>query len=68
MDIFGGSSQNWTIFRGSFLCIIRSFLKVEVQNRGYSLRLLKFQIFWGVPIIPNLFLGVNGRYWAQTYV
>ena len=27
-----GSSQNWTIFRGSFLCILGSFLKVNVQN------------------------------------
>ena len=34
MDIFGGSSQNRTIFR-SFLCILGSFLKFKVHNGGY---------------------------------
>ena len=28
----GGSSQTWTIFMGSFLYILGSFLKVKVQN------------------------------------
>ena len=43
-----GSSQNLTIFGGSFLCILGSFLKAKVQNGGYFLGLLKFQIFfWG---------------------
>ena len=32
---------------GSFLCILGSFLKVKVQNGGYFLGLLKFQIFLG---------------------
>ena len=32
MDIFLGSSQNWTI-----LYILGSFLKVKVQNGGYFL-------------------------------
>ena len=34
---------------GSFLCILESFLNVKVQNVGYFLGLLKFQIFffWG---------------------
>ena len=45
---FSGSSQNWTISRGSFLCIKGSFLKVKVQNGDIFLGLLKFQIFfWG---------------------
>ena len=35
---FGVSPQNWPIFRGSFLCILGSFLKGKVQNGGY---------FWG---------------------
>ena len=40
---FLGSSQNWTIF----LCILGSFLKAKVQNGGYFLGLVKFQIFFG---------------------
>ena len=55
MDIFLGSSQNLTIFRG--LCTLGSFLKVNLQNRGYFLGLLKFQIFFGVLEIPDIFLG-----------
>ena len=31
VDIFLGSSQNWTSL-GSFLCILGSFLKVEIHN------------------------------------
>ena len=41
----GGASQNRTTFRGS-LCILGPFLKVKVQNGGYILGLLKFQIFF----------------------
>ena len=48
VDIFWGFVQNWTIFRGHFLCILGSFLKVNVtvtvQNGGYFWRLLKYQI------------------------
>ena len=43
VDIFGGSSQNWTIFLWSFLCILGSF-KVTVQNGEY---------FFGVGKISN---------------
>ena len=48
VDIFGGSSQNWTIM-GSFLCILESFLKVKVQNGGVFFGVAtKIQIFfWG---------------------
>ena len=63
-----GSLQNWTIFRGYFFCILGSFLKVKVQNGGYFLVLLKFQIFFGVLEIPDIFWGVNGRCWARAYV
>ena len=36
VDIFGGSSLYWTIFRGHF-SILGSFLKIKVQNGGYFL-------------------------------
>ena len=43
--------------KGSFLCILGSFLKVKVQKWGYFLGLLKFQIFVGVLEIAEIFLG-----------
>ena len=43
--------------KGSFLCILGSFLKVKVQNGGYFWGLLKFQIFFGVLEIPDIFGG-----------
>ena len=55
MNIFWGMIL-WIIFgvtpkldfnKGSFLCILGSFLKVKVQNGGYILGLLKFQILFG---------------------
>ena len=36
MDIFGGSSHNWTIFRGYFYAF-QVFFKVKVQKGGYFL-------------------------------
>ena len=56
MDFFWGSSQNLTISRGTFLCILGSFLKVNVQNGGIF-GSLKFQIFFGVLEIPDIFWG-----------
>ena len=47
VDIFLGSSQNWTIIKGSFLCILGSHLKVKVQNGSICL----------VAKISNSFLG-----------
>ena len=41
----------------SFLCILGSFLKVKVQNVGYFWGLVKFQIFFGVLEIPDIFGG-----------
>ena len=35
------------VYLGSFLCILGYFLKDKVQNGGYFLWLLKFQIFFG---------------------
>ena len=38
----------WDYIKGSFLCILGSFLEVEVQNEEYFFGLLKCQIyFWG---------------------
>ena len=42
---------------GSFLCILGSCLKVQVQNGGYFLGLLKFQFFGRVLEIPDIFWG-----------
>ena len=41
----------------SFLCILGSFLKLKVQNRGYIFWLLIFLIFFRVLEIPDTFLG-----------
>ena len=46
MDIFGGSSQNWTIFRGYFY--FRDFSEGQGTDRRIFLGLLKLQIISGV--------------------
>ena len=46
----------------------KTFLKVKVQNWGYFLGLLKFQIFFGVLEIPDFFFWVKGRWWVRAYV
>ena len=67
VDIFLGYSQNWTIFRGLFLCILESFLRSSYR----------MGIFFWVAKISNIFLGclkfliflgVKGRCWARAYV
>ena len=50
--IFFGAPQ-----KGSFLWILKSFLKGKVKNGGYFLGFLTFQTFFGVPEIPDIFLG-----------
>ena len=35
---------------------------------GIFFGLLKFQIFFGVLEIPDIFWGVNGRCWALAYI
>ena len=55
LDIYWVSSQNWTMFRDHFYAFYGFFLKVKVQNRGYFLGLLKFQILFGVLEIPDIF-------------
>ena len=51
----------------SFLFILGSFLKVNVQNENIF-EWHKFQILFGVLDIPGYFLAANGRCWAQSYV
>ena len=66
MNIFGGLKILWIFFGvttklayilGSFLFILGYFLKGKVQNGGYFLGLLKFQIFFGMLEIPDIFWG-----------
>ena len=44
----GGVITKLDFIKGSFLYILGSFLEVNVQNGGYFLELLKFQIFFRV--------------------
>ena len=48
VDIFWGSSQNWAIFL---------FLRSRYRMGGGIFGLLKFQIFFGVLEIPDIFRG-----------
>ena len=54
---FGGVTTKLAYIQGSFLCILGSFLKGQVQNGGYFLGFLKFQTFFRVPEIPDIFWG-----------
>ena len=56
VDIIGGSSQNWASLRVISMHF-RVFFKGQCTELGYFLGLLKFQIFWGVLEIPDIFLG-----------
>ena len=47
VDVFLGVITKLDYILGSFLCILGSFLKVKVQNRGYFWGLQKFLIFFG---------------------
>ena len=51
----------------SLLCILGSFLKVNVQNENIF-AWQKFQIFFGVLDIPDFLFGANGRCLAQSCV
>ena len=58
LDIFGGSSGNWTIFLLSLglLCILEPFLKVNVPNGIFCRGGAKISnIFWDMPDIPDIF-------------
>ena len=55
--IFFGVITNLDYIKGSFLCILGSFLMVKVQNWGSILGLVKFQVFFRVLEIPDIFWG-----------
>ena len=57
MNIFWGSSQNWTILRGYYYAFLCLFVKVKVQNGGYFWGCLIFKYLFGVLGIPDIFLG-----------
>ena len=46
----------------------RVFFKGQGIEFGYFWGLLKFQIFFGVLEIPDIFWGVNGRCWVRAYL
>ena len=59
VDIFfwgGGSSQNWASLR-VIAMHFRGFFKVKGTKLGYFLGLLRFQIFFWVLDIPDIFGG-----------
>ena len=61
--IFFGSSQKRAIFRGHFYAFLGLFLRSRYRLEDFF-GLLKFQIFFGVLEIPDIFLVVNGRCWT----
>ena len=76
MNIFGGMKILWIFFgfitkldciKGSFLCILGSFLKVKVQKGGYFWFAKISKIFSGC-LKFLIFFWVNGRCWARAYV
>ena len=57
---WGGVITKLDYIKGSFLCILGSFLKVKMdgdRGRGMFFGLLKFQIIFGVLKIPDIFWG-----------
>ena len=67
VDIFLGSSQNWTIFKGHFYAFYGLFLRSRYRM-GLFLGFLKLKIFFGVLEIPDIFFVVKGRCWVRAYV
>ena len=70
VDIFGGSSQNWTIFRGHFriYAFYGIFLRSRYRMRDIFWGCSNFKYFFGVLEILDIFWGVNSRCWARAYV
>ena len=54
MDIFGGNHQIGLCL-GVISMLLWYYLKVKVQYGKYFFTLLKFQIFFGVLEIPDIF-------------
>ena len=55
--IFFGGHHKIGLYLGVTSMRLWSFLKVKVQNGGYFFKLVKFQIFFGVHEIPDIFGG-----------
>ena len=66
--MFFGVITKLDYIKWSFLCLLWSFLKVKVKNRGYFLGLPKFQIFFLGYLKFLIIFWVNGRCWARAYV
>ena len=56
VDIFRGHHKIG-LYLVSFLCILGPFLQVNGTVWGYFLGSLRFQIFFGVLAIPDIFFG-----------
>ena len=54
---FGGSSHIWTIFSGHFYAFYGLFLRSRYRIGDVLFVLPKFQTFFGVLEIPDIFLG-----------
>ena len=59
VDIFGGSSPNWTIFRSHFYVFYGLFLRSSYRMVIFF-GLRKFQIFFMVLEIPDFFFWGGG--------
>ena len=59
MDIFWGSSQNWTIFSGHFYAFQDLFLRPRYGIRDIFLGCQKFKYFFGMLEMPDIFGGLT---------
>ena len=55
VDIFLGSSQNWTIFRGHFYAFQGLFLRSRYRMEDFLGGCYNFKYFLGVLEIPDIF-------------
>ena len=65
---FWGHLQIGLVLRGFFLCILGSFLKVNIQNLDIFLGCKNFKYFLGALEISDIFWGVKGRCRVRAYV
>ena len=63
VDFFlgGGVFTKLDYIEWSFICILGSFLKIKVPNRGCLFGVGNFEIFFGVLEIPDIFFNLG---WA----
>ena len=58
---FGGSSQNWTSFRGQFYALYCLFLRSRYRKELFLWGVKVSNIFWGMLDIPDICLvGLTG--------